>query len=208
MATPNEPEDDHTGSGLFPSIYVKDNLKEHLFQGDLIIDYESRMIPTYEPPALGLIVLSESCDLEHGGRITYISFSPVYQLEVFVRNAAEGFIERRGRDAGFDSLLDSIRNRMFDLVNYVSKNNFFLPPDEVLGGSAAFSSIEQISHIPMSYADRFLKRRKSSLKSPWREKLGFKTGYLFNRVATHTPDKEDLKEWVETTYGDIIREYV
>lgn len=53
--------------------------------------------------------------------------------------------------------------------------------------------------LVFSFYELLLKYRLCSLKDPWREKLGYKVGDLFNRVSTYTPEKSDIDAWAKMT---------
>ncbi len=54
----------------------------------------------------------------------------------------------------------------------------------------------------------FFSSRVASMLSPWREKLGYKIGNLFGRVATPTPDRGHVQDWVKDVYGLAIKQFV
>ncbi len=200
----DETKDPNSEPNPFPNIYLKERLPEHLCQGDIILGYESRKLPKYKPDVLGIIVLSETCDLANPGNVRYVSLSPIYPFEVFVKNAVRLYVKKRGPDIELTKILESVSGKAYKMANYEDKRLFFLPPDEIFKESAGFSSIDQISHVSFSCVDDLFRLRKASLLSPWREKLGYKTGYLFNRVATDTPEKERVTEWIQTNFGGLI----
>ncbi|MCK5290432.1 MAG: hypothetical protein KAR39_00240 [Thermoplasmata archaeon] len=168
--------------------------------------YESNAVPNYRPRTDSLIILSETCDLEHPGNIGYISFSPIFPLEVYIKSAVKLLAKKWGEETTFEKVVDAVSQKVYNVVNFQDKRLYFLPPADFLGDSASFSSIEQISHINFSYEEDLLARRKASMKSPWREKLAYKAGYLFNRVATPTPDHKAVFTWVENVYKETIKD--
>jgi hypothetical protein len=51
--------------------------------------------------------------------------------------------------------------------------------------------------LTFSFYELLLKYRLCSLKGPWREKLGYKVGDLFNRVSTYTPIRAKIESWTK-----------
>ena len=62
--------------------------------------------------------------------------------------------------------------------------------------------------MPLSEKDGLLQHRNLTITSPWKEKLGYKVGYLFNRVATYTPEREEIKDWVGVNFKEMIDKYI
>ncbi len=106
---------------------------------------------------------------------------------------------------GYDTLVNLISNKLHTLANYEDKRLFFLPRHRIFGESAAFTSLEQTGPLPISRYGNFLSSRVASMRSPWREKLGYKIGHLFGRVATPTPDPGHVQDWVKDVYGLAIK---
>ena len=63
------------------------------------------------------------------------------------------------------------------------KGFFYLMPDKIFEGKECYADLEQIHSINRKYIGHLLEHRKASLRSPWLEKLAFKLGYCFNRIA-------------------------
>jgi hypothetical protein len=57
--------------------------------------------------------------------------------------------------------------------------------------------------LRFSFYELLLKYRLCSLKGPWREKLGYKVGDLFNRVSTYTPNKANIESWTKKYQEEI-----
>lgn len=206
MVPPEQIISDTGSKNPFPGVYQKDQFEDHLCQGDIIVGFKSELLPTYKPPPLGTLILSQTCDLENEGNIHFISLSPIYVLDVYINRLVEQTIRKRGPDIAYERAIDIISEKVSQLANYQDKRLFFLPPDSIFNGSAAFSGIDEISAIPVTHWKELLKLRRASILSPWREKLGFKMGYLYNRVATHTPRFKDIRTWVEANYKDFVKE--
>ena len=97
---------------------------------------------------------------------------------------------------------------MFEIANYNHHGWFFLSPHNIFNNLAAISNLEQISHIPLSEEKSLLDHRQLTIIPPWKEKLGYKTGYLFNRIATFTPEHKEINEWIDINFKELINNYL
>jgi len=70
------------------------------------------------------------------------------------------------------------------------------------------NSYEQIYSIPKENINNLLKNRKASLRSPWIEKLGFKLGYCFNRIALPDYPPNHIENIITGKYLTIIEEKI
>ncbi len=192
----------------FEQILTEDPLPDYLGQGDIAVDFGSRKLPVPKPPTSSWILLSNTCDLVQREKMSYMSVAPVYELHVWVEDLVLEKL-RRAKDGdgvpGYDSLVKRISKKLHTLANYEDKRLFFLPPHRIFGESAAFTSLEQTGPLPISRYENFRSSRVASMLSPWREKLGYKIGYLFGRVATPTPDRSHVQDWVKDVYGAAIK---
>jgi hypothetical protein len=193
---------------IFPNIFIKDDFSNHLCQGDIIQGtFLKRFIAvtTIEPPPPeGFIILSNTCDLKHSN-IDFILFSPIFKVELFIK----GFIQKlqdKGKNPTEKTLIEDISKSIYRLTNYGTKGHFFLPPDDIFEHLATFSILTQIYPVERDKMQLLLDSRTASLIPPWREKLGYCTGYLFNRVATYSPDKDKVSDWYENEYSEFIKE--
>ncbi len=193
----------------FEQILTEDPLPNYLGQGDIAVDFESNKLPVPEPPTSNWILLSNTCDLVQKEQMSYMSVAPVYELQVWVEDLVLERL-RRAKDGGgvpgYDTLVKLISKKLHRLANYEDKRLFFLPPHRIFGESAAFTSLEQTGPLPISRYGNFLSSRVASMRSPWREKLGYKIGHLFGRVATPTPDRSHVQDWIKDVYGSAIKQ--
>jgi hypothetical protein len=97
-----------------------------------------------------------------------------------------------------------------DEVKYIRKSTFFLSPLPAFDNLPTFAIIEDIRSIPIGETKEIiLKSRIASLKNPWREKLGYKLAYLYNRVATDNPPaKEEIHSWWKDVYERNYKEVI
>ncbi len=194
----------------FTQILTKGVLKEELSQGDIITDPSSDITGIFEPPPLGFAVASNTCDLVQRGKMSYVFLSPIFGLDRWLKDILRQQIARikgsGGANPNYDWAINFVIPKLHGLANYEDKWFYFIPPHEVLEGSASFVGMDQTSPFPIAYYNELLAARVATIKSPWKEKFGFKVGYLFNRVATPTPDPQEVLEWLDASYGNVIRE--
>ncbi len=199
----------------FPNIFQKvaQEDKNYLFQGDIIRECE--LISTPSTKHLGYLIVSNSCDLRRLDRKTAISLVPIYPFEYllnkFIKTVTKKVIsqkkrdEREGKDYDVESALCSeVAGLIFSEANYERKYTFFISPLEQLGNLPSIAFIEDVKSINKEYTERLLEHRIVSLKSPWKEKLGYMVGNLYNRVATYSPRTSAIKDWWKVAYE---REY-
>lgn len=58
-------------------------------------------------------------------------------------------------------------------------------------------------NVAITNQNIFLKDKVCSMKSPWREQLGWKMGNLFNRISTYTPEDDEIDTWAEKNKVNI-----
>lgn len=96
-------------------------------------------------------------------------------------------------------LKNEIAKVIFEEANYNHKFTFFIPAIEEFNNLPTIAFIDDIRSIEVNNernsAESLLRNRICSLKTPWREKLGHKVGYIFNRVSTDTPKTSEIGEW-------------
>jgi hypothetical protein len=202
MASPRE-------DSPFADIYLDGNLPAYLSQGDIIANLPPEYTNEFEPAPLAIIVVSNTCDLVNLAATAFISVAPVFELGVWIEEALrQRMAKLKPEDARptYGSILGDLANKVFDLANYQNKRHFFLPPHKGWGNSAAFASLDQLTFLPSSDFRILVDHRTVSINSAWKEQLGYRLGYLFNRVATPTPDKGQVQQWTETNYRSLIEQ--
>lgn len=125
------------------------------------------------------IVLSNSCDLCHGGDSQYICIARLMSLEELKKkyNLSESDMKKLAQN----------------LSKYNHKVYFLLPKKRGLVDSSIIK-LDFNSSYPFSILKEIiLKKRLCGIHSPYREKLGWAVGNLFNRVALEH-DEETFAE--------------
>jgi len=146
-----------------------------------------------------------------------ISFVPIYPfrclLQDIIKIVTKKLIsqkkkhEREGRDYDVESVLCSkVAELIFSEANYARKYTFFISPLEEFDNIPSTAFIQDVRSINKEYKERLLEYRIVSLKSPWREKLGYMVGNLYNRVATYSPKTSSIKDWWKAAYEKEYRE--
>lgn len=159
-------------------------------QGDIV---KSDNFPSYIdcPKVVShLIILSYSCDIEqsknkseHNKKIKYISFSPIIPLNYFV--------DELKKQRKLTEIDEKIKSLVKELINYRMPKYFFIP--KIIRFGIRKDGIVQLDNVITLPFDEMYpiieKDRLCSLNSPLREKLGYMTGYMYNRIALE--DKND-----------------
>jgi hypothetical protein len=194
----------------FAQILTSKTLPGQLSQGDVLKDLPSAIAGIFVPKPVGLVVASNTCDLVQRGRMSFLFVSPIYRLDLWIGSVLRQRLEKIRNDGGvtpdYDQAVEHVTGKLQSLANYQDKWLYFIPPHKVLDNSATFVSMDQTSPTSVELYDQLLAARVATIKTPWKEKFGFKVGYLFNRVATPTPDYHEVREWLHTSYGVVIRE--
>ena len=63
-------------------MYLRDNIPNHLCQGDIFIRFPNKKLPNIEPKEVGFMVLNYTCDLKNYKDLNYISFCPIFKLNI------------------------------------------------------------------------------------------------------------------------------
>ena len=193
----------------FPDIFCEPEKKNHIFQGD-IIKYKNYINTKQEN--LGFVILSNSCDLANLKNKTVISIAPIFPFNfVFNDMLSEAFKRTKNRVKELTSSEEVIEHfttfvsqYIYDESNYKKKYTFLISPLSEFENEPTIAHIEHVTSIKKTELQIILKNRIKSIKPPWREKLGFKTGYIYNRIATYTPNFKGIKKWWTSTYKEIF----
>lgn len=151
-----------------------------LSQGDIIkiIKGECDFFDNQEN-ALGYLVASNSCDLEHRV-LKRVSLVPIYPFNltmqkylgekiIQIRNKKER-AEREGKSFDPRGVLESIiADMIYDEANYVRKLTFFISPLEAFGNYPTIAFLDDIRSIELEHIDILLRNRICSVKVPWRD---------------------------------------
>jgi len=168
----------------FPEMFKKPKLI--LNQGDIFLRFGGKEIPKGEDKELAFIVLTYSCDLEHPKDLNYILISPIFSFNTLIGK----FLEKN-KNKSIEKLKDALKSRIIEFFNNDTRFHFFLSPIPDICNNPAYADLGQIITLHKKFTNEIIENRKMSLEKPWREKLGWMTGNLFNRIAL-----EDIKNTV------------
>lgn len=177
-----------------------------LFQGDVIrfAKVEQDLPKERYEDILGYLVLSNSCDLDRDD-LEIISLSPILPFKTLLNMCIDDLF-RNNKLKNQKDFENSVTTIILKEMNYDSKFTFFIPPVNEFSHTPSVAFLNDIRSIEVKSIEKLLKNRIYALKPPWREKLGYKIAYIFNRVATDDTKKEEresIKSWWTSVYGDI-----
>lgn len=172
-----------------------------LSQGDIFLRFENKAIPKSEVKELGFMILTYTCDLEHPNDLNYILFCPIFDFDILIEKYIK--INQNKSIANINEALGDIVSKLFsnDIRHY-----FFLSPIPEIKENPAYAHLEQITKIPKQFMRDLINNRIISLKRPWKEKLGWMTGNLFNRIALEDMDKTIPKRYIQTS--ESIKDFI
>ena len=193
---------------------------DYLNQGDILANYPEmikEIIPNYQPQELAIMILNNTCDLVNEN-IEYISFCPVIDLNNYIIPVLDKIIKqisktqenikktkKRWKDSQIEEAISkNLFNKVQSILTFTSKTKFFVIPHQSLGNKLAYADIERITTINFSKFTSITQYRVLSLNNPWKELLGFKLGYLFNRVATKDLNDDFIRNTVKSYWNTSI----
>lgn len=191
------------------NIYDSQINTTHLYQGDIFtrfdIEFKKTILPAVEPPEIAFMVLNYTCDLINKKELSNVFICPIFKLEVIIDETLKGLKEKHPEKSK-DNVIKLLSKFIGDISKYEKKFFFFLTKTPEFEGSHAFADLLRITTIPVEYINNILEKRIKSLKSPWREKLGWKIGYLFNRVGLPDITTSSVEDYLKN--HSIIRSYL
>lgn len=168
-------------------MYKKRCLEKYLCQGDIIIDIKLEKIQKFTPKKYykGILILTFTCDLIKDQQpVEYINYCPIFTIDCFIDDSFEYYKEKfKEKENPLVAIKSAIQQKVEAIYDNKPKGLFYLMPDKIFNGEECYANLEQIFSIGIEHLEKILDNRKVSLKSPWIEKLGFKLGYCFNRIA-------------------------
>jgi len=179
----------------------------HLYQGDIFVrfDIEKSILPGVEPPEIAFMVLNYTCDLINKKDLSNVFICPIFKLEVIIDEKLKRLKEKYPQKSK-DNVIKLLSKFINDIFKYEKKFFFFLVKTPEFEGSHAFADLLRIATIPVIYINDILDNRIKSLKSPWREKLGWKIGYIFNRVGLPDTTTNNIEHYLKS--HSVIRSYL
>jgi hypothetical protein len=178
-----------------------------LFQGDIIKFVKgsgSDFLKERYEDILGYLVLSNSCDLDRDD-LSIISLSPILPFKTWLNMCTNEFLNNP-KIKNQKDLENNVTSAIFKEMNYNGKFTFYIPPIHEFGNKPTIAFLNDIRSIEVEYIKILLENRIRALKPPWREKLGYKVAYLFNRIATDdtkNESRDEIKTWWTSMYSDI-----
>lgn len=210
-------------------MYNYKDLPNYLCQGDIIKGYENDQIPKFKPEKYfkGLLVLNYTCDLKNNDS-NHLNICPIYSIEPYVKKAIDEQTEICMQQGKFKRILPCLNNLEKAVIEtikwfceYKPKNFFYLPPNTLFNDDPCYADLEQISSIELIVEkeieekkvkkyiiDEILPFRKICLESTYREKLGFKLGYRFNRIAIKDFDENYIKCIYTNNYQNRVEKII
>jgi len=172
-------------------MYEKDKIPNYICQGDLFLRFNEEILPPVNPPELAFMILNNTCDLIHQEDLEFICICPVFNIEVII----QAFLNKSEKKVK-ENILNGLRSKLIELSNNKKKFFFFLSPILEHKFPPAFADFSQISRISKEHLQNILRNRISVLKNPWREKLGWMIGNVFNRVAIEDVNIEVIDNYI------------
>jgi hypothetical protein len=170
-------------------MYCKPNdiSKVHPNQGDI---YIIKSPSKNENSLKGFIIISNSCDIENKKLDYYYSLVPFYSIKSNILKS-DFSSKFESKDYGY----------WYDLITQNDPRSFFLPPIKDIEEKFGFVvEIQQIFSKTIDEIKEILVTPPTlSLKSPFKEQLSYKAGYLFSRIPVDPPEKKVIKKWFSDT---------
>jgi hypothetical protein len=158
--------------------------------------------------ALGYLIASNTCDLQQHNEMEWICLVPIYPYDLVLREflgdkseqIAKKLKNGKTKDAKSE-LEETMANIILKDSNYVPKFTFFISPLIEFNNMASIAYLDDIRSTNLESKNILLDNKICSIKSPWREQLGYKLGNLFNRASTFTPESKDIRAWWIDAYN-------
>ncbi len=191
------------------NIYDSQINATHLYQGDIFArfdnEFEKQVLPDVEPSEIAFMVLNYTCDLINKKDLSHVFICPIFKLEVVIGETLKILKEKHPQKSK-DTVIKFLIKKISEIFKYEKKFFFFLAKTPEFEGSHAFADLLRIATIPVEYIKNILESRIKSLKSPWREKLGWKMRYLINRVGLTDTTNSSIEDYLKN--HSVIRNYL
>lgn len=197
-----------------------ENLEPYLCQGDIIVGYSSEKLLTFDQTPVGYIVLNYTCDLKQNEDLRSLLIAPIIKMDFFfdgiIKAVENGYIKQK-KSKGQKlprkkKIIIQFFTALFQRFEQFSKyegHSFYLLFPNSFFDYFSLVDITNIINLDTKELNELIKFRKCSLCEPWKEKLGFMVGSIFNRIAVDDPDEGDFKlmnDFVELKYKERIEE--
>jgi hypothetical protein len=194
----------------FQKIYEeKENLKKYPFetlnQGDIFSKLDDEF-PFSDPEMIACMVLNNTCDLMHKlDKLSVISICPIYKIDIIIDAYLKDNENKvpQNINNGLSNLLERLMNNKNEFAFFLSpilnkKNEEIIPP--------SYADLSQIIRLDKELMEKILESRIAVLKSPFREKLGWMLGNIFNRIAHEDVEKDEINLFIEK--HEVITEFL
>ena len=101
---------------------------------------------------------------------------------------------------------NAVTTIVYNEMNFTNKFTFYIPPVNEFRNMPTTAFLNDIRSVEVKSVEKLLDNRIYALKPPWRERLGYKVAYIFNRIATDDTKKEErdpIKSWWIRIYDDV-----
>lgn len=174
---------------------IYEKFSDKLKQGDILIptdeDYKE-IYPDKLPGIVGIIIISNSCDIKNDN-IKFIAVAPIIPLEYAVSTITK---KKKDERKSPSDIKHAVEKGVENIMGYNNKVYFYLPKNRYYKIRVNSIVILEMS-IPRELKevrDIMKESRVCSLKNPWREKLGWCVGNLYNRVAVEDYSSSHKRE--------------
>ena len=178
----------------YPDMYKKKKKTESLSQGDIFSRFDNKAIPKSEEKELGFIILTYSCDLEHPKDMNYVLFCPIFDFDILI----EKYLELN-KNKTITNINENLIRHVNNLFSNDTRYFFFMSPIPNLRKNPAYAHLEQITKIHKGFINDLIQNRTIGLRKPWREKLGWMVGNLFNRIALEDTDSNLPNQYIQAS---------
>ena len=178
-----------------------DKKTNHLYQGDIFLKFEDDFFSTRDPEEIAYLVISYTCDI-YLKKLNHICFTPIFKFEKIV----SGLIDENKKKKERSKFENAIIDRIDQIINNNQPTSFFLSPNPIFDNQPVYSDLGQILYLEFEKKDKILNSRIKSLTNPWRERLGYKTGYLFNRVALPNIERDTTIQYFKS--NELVKAFI
>ena len=180
------------------------NKEKNICQGDIFFPDDSEIYEVLkieaDLPISGFIVVSNSCDIVNES-IDYISIAPIIPLQFIIDLIIER--KRLKKESQNKTLsqkdIDDIKDKnVKNIMGYNNKLYFFIQENKSHSvDKDSIVLLEMILTYEINKIEKLInEKRTCTLRSPWREKLGWSAGNLYNRVAVKNFNNSDITKVV------------
>lgn len=144
------------------------------------------------------IVISNTCDIKQKDVIKYLHFCPLVPLKNILMELKKDY-ESRTPVPKPDTIKNNLEGFVRENLIYKKKRFYYLPEKKYFKIKEQYLILlDAIITLDKKTATEMIKdKRICSLKSPWKEKLGWAVGNIHNRVSLKDYSEKQLKDALE-----------